>query len=735
MNLKQVLVQGIFIVVIALSIMDIMQIANGEIRLFKELLSWIIIGYFIYNLSPTKLLFKNQHKRIDLFLLLSLYFFVFKDFSYIVLKEELIYTNFLKTFILKYQFVNEVMFGIGAILIFILSVYLGIKFKFEKDSILGLIRHPDSQHTTLNKLFNVLLIYTILISFSYFIFTIMMEWFVLVLDSYFACAALIYYSIYYFVIKKNKGFSQFIYSVVNTGSNFLQKFLNLFHDKKTIFYGISGIIVIHGLVDIGNFMIPYLFNVSNLYLDTLSASTHETIFNLFLSDFSRASLFDKFCVAIIYFQNVFALISLLFIPFYMWLKIITQKEISFNKYFIALLFSSVFCFLISPVLKIEALKNQALVGVDITTQGLNNIGNLYFIAIFSVFILIISWILFSFDSLKNKSSKIVVFFSTIFFGIYIYKFYSSTLLYYLSTIQYLFSNNNFLIAFYMMVYLLTTTLFYIGGFILLVFEICKCENFNFLNINLKLQKFFVFLWTLTLFFSLIFFMEANKIIEMIIMLLCSTLLSLLYMKYDKESAKYVLMVNMSLITFICVMLIIPFFKLQSNFSEAISRILLLTLIIVITIIFKIRINLKVQSYIKLLFALVIGIVSGFWFYLIGEPTVQLLYNNLVYILFFSLLVAVNEELIFRFLILKSGLVVYSKKIIILIQGLFFAILHLLNFMFFLGNLGGLMFLTLFISLFIFGIIMGILSIEKDYTVNPIYAIVCHTVAVGLLYLL
>ena len=115
-------------------------------------------------------------------------------------------------------------------------------------------------------------------------------------------------------------------------------------------------------------------------------------------------------------------------------------------------------------------------------------------------------------------------------------------------------------------------------------------------------------------------------------------------------------------------------------------------------------------------------IFGIWFYIIREPKPVLLFNNLLYLTFFSLLIATNEELIFRFLLLGSASRIYSLKMSLIIQAIIFSIMHLMNFKYFWFYLGPLLLISLICSLMIFGIIMGLISLEKDKTINPVYPI-------------
>ena len=274
-------------------------------------------------------------------------------------------------------------------------------------------------------------------------------------------------------------------------------------------------IVIHAVVDIGNFIFPYLLNIKDtLYLSTLDPATHKTVIELFVQNFPvSGSLLIKLSLFFVYMQNIIALFFLLFIPFYMWIRIVNKKKIAFRKFQVAIFFSSLLCFIFAPIFKVSALKDAALVGADISTRLLTNGWNLKIVALTSILWFFIVYMLGSVGSIKKWLDRIVVFSSIFFLGQYIYYFYSSSLIFYITNIRFLFSNSKILLALYLMAYLLVITLFYIAGFILFASEVATSEHFSFIRLKMRLQKKIIFLWSVLLFLGFIYLLNTGKMFE------------------------------------------------------------------------------------------------------------------------------------------------------------------------------------------------------------------------------
>jgi hypothetical protein len=291
MTFKKILEEFVLLLLIILSVLEFFEILPGEINFFKKILSWMIIGFILYYVSLTKILFHKKNNILDILILISFYFIAFKDLSHFIVNEEFIYLNFLKKFLWRNQYLNEVMFYFGSFIPLFLSIYSGFKINYRKNSILGII-HYSEKKTYFNKIIDTIIIYITLLFFSYFIFTVVIEWFSLAIDSFIIMSAIVYYFVTYFILKTEKGYKSFIRLVGEAGDQIIKSFLGLFKKRETIYFGISGLIVIHALIDLAIFILPYILSIENtIYLSSLSPKTHQTLVKLFLQDFNKTIFF------------------------------------------------------------------------------------------------------------------------------------------------------------------------------------------------------------------------------------------------------------------------------------------------------------------------------------------------------------------------------------------------------------------------------------------------------------
>jgi len=112
----------------------------------------------------------------------------------------------------------------------------------------------------------------------------------------------------FYIIRKHKKYNveSFLYKIGNFGDEFYERFISLFHGKKTIFMGISGILVLHLLTDFGNFIIPAVTGFFHpMYFEQLDMSLHQNIYNLMLADLGT-NLINSILFFITYILNIVA---------------------------------------------------------------------------------------------------------------------------------------------------------------------------------------------------------------------------------------------------------------------------------------------------------------------------------------------------------------------------------------------------------------------------------------------
>ncbi|MGM5483284.1 MAG: hypothetical protein ACQER9_00010 [Nanobdellota archaeon] len=443
----------ILIVLIILNILDFIELLPGDIDYFKKIISWIILGYVLYDVSITGIVTGIRDKTLDIALIISFFMLTLKNlvgFAKVAIHEVNLMKD-LYSFIWKHNTIFEInLFLLGIAGIFICSYILA-----KKES-----RNPSIIATFIKKqtfFKNFTLIFIVLSGFFITVFNLMFEWLAIAVDAFILVTTMIF--IIFIIIKHHKHFkkkSKIIEDISEKPEEFYEKVISLFHYRKFIPLAFSGLLILFMLTEIANFLIPYLTGIYDIIYFGNFTEQHIPIFNIKEFFNPDASLFAlkaapldlpyKALVFSAYCFNFFALIYLLILPARYWYNYFVQKDkpITEIKHFhlspgeTGFFFASLIIYLLKPAFGIQKLKTydiiakeKTLVGVNITTK-LINLDNLPIILLVAVIGgIIITFLAFRF---KKQFTDYLLLASLIFFITYIFKFFSTQLNYYTSTI-------------------------------------------------------------------------------------------------------------------------------------------------------------------------------------------------------------------------------------------------------------------------------------------------------------
>lgn len=454
-----------FILFIILNILDFFNQLVGDIDFIKKILSWIIIGYLFYSISFTKIFVGARYRIYDWgfllsYLLLTLPRILFHYVSTLqdISEEYIIFDGFLLLFKNNFSSSNEITIYLSIIsiaLILFISTVLFFKEKTVEPSFIGGLNFEPK---LISKSLQLGLLYFISLFFGYSIFTFFIEWFALAVDSLILVLGLIYYMFEFIKHHTNSRGSQLLWSISNTGNNFYKELIIFFSQRKTFFIGVSFFLVIHLLVDVGIYIIPYgIGTTSPLYFSSLDTAEkeHTPLFNIFDSSNSQFSeditkidsihststmLFLAFSLLLIYIFHFSAYFLLLLLPFLIYYYNTKKKELKIPTvllefFLIATIFTGIFSLFLSqgfnePV-SIGMSSNSAIEGVDIYTSEIISTNyddialELIGVIVVIIFIfLFLNYGAYRFTQLLTKFAYIII---LVFFIYYIGLFYFSSI--------------------------------------------------------------------------------------------------------------------------------------------------------------------------------------------------------------------------------------------------------------------------------------------------------------------
>jgi len=356
-KLKQ-LAWWFFLFLIATSIVEVFANAPPGLILFKKIISLVFAAFVLYHIDIPKLLFGIKNSTIDIGFLLMCFCFSF-PILFVSLAEQGAVLQQTMLFVMSIQR-NEFIAStfavfLGSLIALVLSGYVcNLKLK-KLASILS------DKHLLLR----FAGVYTLLLASYFFLVRFIIEWIVLALDSLIMALGAIV------LVLASVAFhaKPTVQKIGNLAEEAYTSLISLFNKSKTVWLGLSGIIVLHILVDLAYFLFPYL--VPRLAVPSLSPSLHLSVTTTLLQ--AQQSTLPIFSLLIII-LNCLAIFLMLFLPMYYWY--ISRDELSPTV--LGLYWGSLFVFATAPLFHFQRIADNSvpILGIDIQTISLplQNIG-------------------------------------------------------------------------------------------------------------------------------------------------------------------------------------------------------------------------------------------------------------------------------------------------------------------------------------------------------------------------
>lgn len=379
--------------------------------------------------------------------------------------------------------IERISFLLGVAILFVLGVYGALTFFVKKESVLGTLHDHGPLKDRRHAITRVGLTLFVIAAFFVLLFNLVVEWLAIAIDAPLAMTGLAVYALiaikFYHQTKQHLDEEELLSRIANFGTNFLKEFALLFTKKETVLLGVSGMLVLHLLVDIGTFLIPYVTGfVDPLYFGHLGAG-HTPLPQLLLQSWN-GNLMTGLARAALYTLNVIGLLALFGLPAYIWYKVFrirTRPEgeaeqhhyPSLPGWLIALCLTGITAFLATPAFALRRVMNETVIGVDLQTRLLTTMPPLWMLWIPALLFLLLT----RQPELKKWLMALLFGASILFFATYIYQYFMATVQYYIVEGVRLFTTpgvTNLLLGFLFILLLALNLLFYTIGFLGYVYE-------------------------------------------------------------------------------------------------------------------------------------------------------------------------------------------------------------------------------------------------------------------------
>ncbi|MFH1072759.1 MAG: hypothetical protein V1743_04995 [Nanoarchaeota archaeon] len=470
----------ILVFIILLNILDFFEIIPDYLDYIKKIIEWSVLGYLLYKVSLAKLFFGKKSPKLDILLIFGYIFLMFKSIigwanSSIADSTTPVIREILGYIVSHQSALTYGTFVLGSIILICSALYAAVSFQFKSPSVISIFHSIGYPKKSLpDYAVRFIKAFLILIAFFVIVFNLLFEWLAIAVDAPLAIIALFVY-ILFFVRHKSKFHPEsFLYKIGDFGESFYENVIRHFIYKDTLLLGISGMLVLHLLADFGNYILPYIIQLRDVYYYYALEIPHETIYLLISRDILGKTAADAFLVISTYLLNLIAIVMLLVIPAVLWYYIYSDRIIRVKRWHLCIFFLSLPALILMPSFGIVSLTAADMVGVDIIPHSIFlSQYPLEWLVCIAALLGVASLALSVYTSIKKTLAVLMIAFSQLFFGYYLYQYFSTVLTYHAELITNFISGQQVFLAVMFIILLLVQIFFYVGGFIIFEYEIIK----------------------------------------------------------------------------------------------------------------------------------------------------------------------------------------------------------------------------------------------------------------------
>jgi hypothetical protein len=367
---------------------------------------------------------------------------------------------------------------LGALLLLGISIYAAYRLPVKRPSILAMVKE-EGRPTFMRGVW----LFLLLIAFFVMVFNLLFEWFALAIDAPLLLVTILVVGFLYITRRSWLCGGSALEQIERSSDDFFTKSFSMLRNAKTVLLIICGMLILHLVTDIGNYILPVLTGVPSFY--AYSAGGSPTLYSMIQSSLVDSSLQNAGIIAA-YLLSASGIFFLLSLPGLIWYKLYKLRSTGSHEHLpdwrgwqIGVVMASISVSLLLPIFSIASLRSKGIVGVllvanPITAERALAIPSALSIAL-GIFLLCV--LISMLNDWARRAFMIVPFgVAIIFFGFYIYNYFTSTFLYYAQVLVELFTAGDALLyAILPVMFLLfaITIIFYITGFVSFIYEIWR----------------------------------------------------------------------------------------------------------------------------------------------------------------------------------------------------------------------------------------------------------------------
>src|SRR3989338_4126497 len=324
----------LFCIVLA-NVVEFLGFLPGDLDVLDKVLAWIALAYLFIDTSLTTILVGYRKYKVDVIIVIAYLMFIVKDFTSFVqvgVEEVSLFRELFEFISKNISLFDRYSFYIGALLLVFISLYLALRAEVRQPSFMAVLHEvgPPAQ-SIMQFMVRFISFLLVLVAFYIAIFNLAAEWLAVALD---ADLVIIGIFVYFFIIvryHKHLGPSNLLYKLGSLGEGFYQRFIQMFHYKQTLYLGITGLVALHLLADLGHFIVPYILGFRDAMYFTQLGEGHTPLFTLFMADAAGKAASESIAILVVYLLNAAAMAFLLILPAFVWYRFFKGRTVLVSR--------------------------------------------------------------------------------------------------------------------------------------------------------------------------------------------------------------------------------------------------------------------------------------------------------------------------------------------------------------------------------------------------------------------
>lgn len=461
---------------IVLNLLDFFEIIPSELDYAKKILSWALLGYLLYKVSLTRVLFGRPDLDLDVLLIASYFLLVLKNLisyaavAYPTASEAM--KPFFKLLIDHHTSYELVSFAAGLTGLVLIAAFVAWRVPFLSRSVMGVLHEQGKPKRALGPVLGrFALTLLVLLGFFLYVFNMVMEWLAIAIDATLILFALLFYSL--FLVRHRVNMHQYLQQVSNAGNNFFKSFVDHFRYRESFLLGMCGLLVLHLLTDIGNFLIPYVTGLRDQLYFGLLGTGHQGVWRVLAGDLAFTPGFlANFALLVVFAGNVVGMVLLFFSPALLWYELYRRRQPRLPRWLLGTFFGCLPAVLLAPLFSLRRMGSWNFIGVDVRTASmLGGAVPLWAVALLMLAIIVAVSLWHHRRALVRVLERLWVAVSVLFLGWYSLLFFLDVAKYYQDVVFGFLRTGMYVMALVFFVFEALVIIFYVGGFAVFVYEL------------------------------------------------------------------------------------------------------------------------------------------------------------------------------------------------------------------------------------------------------------------------